>query len=104
MEKKKFIHCPACKERSFIREKKAFDGFKLIGEINTCAMCGYEFKPDEKVEYLSDRPIFDDDEDDKKSCMRCDYYVENPLTQKCMLHRKEVTALDTCPDFKEKEE
>jgi hypothetical protein len=32
-------------------------------------------------------------------CRNCRSYVVNPFTQKCMLHEREVTATDTCPDF-----
>jgi hypothetical protein len=32
-------------------------------------------------------------------CRHCRHYVVNPYTQKCMLHDREVTAVDTCADF-----
>jgi hypothetical protein len=32
-------------------------------------------------------------------CSNCRSYVVNPFTQKCMLHEREVTATDSCPDF-----
>lgn len=104
MEKKKFIKCPACKERSFINIKKEFSGFKVVTEKKTCALCGYEFKPDEEPEYIEEKPLFKDEGEEKKLCRDCQYYVVHPWTQKCTLHKKEVTALDSCPDFLQKED
>lgn len=99
MEKKKFIKCPACKERSFINLKKEFAGFKISAEKKTCALCGYEFMQDEEIEYIEENPLFKDEDDEKRFCRDCRYYVIHPWTQRCTLHRKDVTALDTCPDF-----
>lgn len=104
MENKKFIRCPACKEKSFIRMKKDFEGFKVASEKKTCAMCGYEFKADEEIEYIEDKPLFNDDGEEKRFCRDCCYYIVHPWTQKCELTKKEVTALDSCENFKKKEE
>lgn len=35
-------------------------------------------------------------------CRHCVHYVVNPFTQKCMLHHRDVSATDTCPDFEAK--
>lgn len=103
MEEKKFFICPACKERSFIKIKKDFDGFKAIAKKKTCALCSYEFKEDEEVSFLEEKPLFDDMDKEKNSCRDCQHYIENPYTQRCMLHKKEVTAFDDCSDFVKQE-
>lgn len=104
MEKKKFIRCPSCKERSFINLKKEFNGFKVSGEKKICALCGYEFKPGEEPEYIEEKPLFTDEGEEKKFCRDCHYYLVQPYTQRCILHKKEVTALDTCSDFLPRED
>lgn len=103
MEKKKFIKCPACKEKSFINVKKEFTGFKISCEKKTCAMCGYEFKIDEEIEYIEEKPLFDKEGEEKKFCRDCRHYVVHPWTQICELTKKEVTALDMCEKFERKE-
>lgn len=102
MEDKKFFMCPDCKERSFLKIKKEFDGFKAIGKRRTCGLCGYVFKKDEEICFLEEKSIFEDDGQDKKDfCKDCENYIKNPYTQKCLLHNKEVTAFDGCSDFLE---
>lgn len=103
MEKKKFINCPQCKERSFINIKKEFSGFKISSEKKTCALCGYEFKDDSEIEYLEEKSLFKDEGEEKKFCRDCQHYVVHPWTQVCELTKKEVTALDTCHEFLRKE-
>ncbi len=102
MEEKKFFICPACKERSFVKLKKEFDGFKVIGKKKTCALCGYEFKAEEEINYLVEKPLFANDGGPQNFCRDCQSYVQHPWTQKCTRHDKEVTALDSCEQFEQK--
>jgi hypothetical protein len=104
MENKKFIKCPACKEKSFVIIKKDFVGFKAIAEKKACAMCGYEFKEDEDIDYIQEKSLFNDDGEEKKFCRNCEHYVVHPLTQVCDLIKKEVTALDSCDRFEKKKD
>lgn len=104
MEPQKFIQCPLCKERSFIKLKKDYDGFKVISKKKTCALCGYEFKEDEEIPYIKEKQLFKDESEDKNFCRDCQYYVTHPWTQKCTLTNQETTALDTCPEFAPREE
>jgi hypothetical protein len=104
MESKKFINCPSCKEKSFINVKKDFQGFKVVAEKKTCALCGYEFKQDEDIDYVQERSLFNDEIGEKRICRGCEHYVVHPLTQVCDLTRKEVTALDSCEQFEKKKD
>ena len=99
MKKVKYFICPACKEKSFIEMRKEYDGFTVAAEKQVCALCGYEFKKEEQIEYVKEKQLFNDDEKENKFCRDCRYYVVHPWTQKCTLTKKEVTALDTCPRF-----
>jgi hypothetical protein len=82
--------------------KKVFQGFKVLGEKRTCGLCGYEFKESEEIEFLRDKSIFNDDGDSGKVCKNCEFYFILPMTQRCMFRNVEVTALDSCEDFKQK--
>ena len=104
MESKKFFIGPFCKEQSFIRLEKEYDGFKVINQKKICALCGYEFKDDEEVPYIEEKPLFNDENEEAHFCRDCQYYVVHPWTQKCTLTNQEVTALDTCPEFVKREE
>ena len=78
---------------------KKYDGFTLVGEIKTCAFCGYEFD-EEEPEIVKERPPgWVNDKVLKKVCHRCRHYVINPFVQKCVLHDREVEATGTCGDF-----
>ena len=94
----KKIFCPSCRQESAVKVVKKYDGFTLVGEIDTCAFCGYEF--DEEPEVIRGRPPgWVNDKELKKVCHRCRHYVINPFVQKCVLHQWEVEATDTCADF-----
>lgn len=104
MNNKKFFICPSCKEESFIRIKKDFEEFKIVSEHKTCGLCGYILKDDEEINYIKDKAIFNDDDNEKnKYCKDCHHYMVHPWTQKCTLTNKEITALDTCSNFKQEE-
>ena len=95
----KKIFCPSCRQESAVKVVKKYDGFTLVGEIDTCAFCGYEFV-EEEPEVIKERPPgWVNDKELKKLCHRCRHYVINPFVQKCVLHDREVEATDTCSDF-----
>ena len=99
LSESKKIFCPACRQESAVKVVKKYDGFTLVGEIDACAFCGYEFH-EEEPEIIKDRPPgWVNDRELKKICHRCRHYVINPFVQKCVLHQREVDATDTCGDF-----
>ena len=100
----RFFVCPSCKERTFIKTEKKYDGFKVIGKKKVCAFCGYEFKSDEEINYIKNKPLFNDADEIKNFCRDCQYYVVNPWIQKCTLKNEEVTALDGCSEYIERKE
>jgi hypothetical protein len=106
------ILCSACGADTLVRREPVYDGFKKTGEQFLCAACGHSyaseadvpFKRERNVAVFSeaDRPdvvkVFREDERGG-TCRVCKHYVKNPFVQRCGLHRKEVEATDTCPDF-----
>ena len=95
----KKIFCPSCRQESAVKVVKKYDGFTLIGEMDICAFCGYEFG-EEEPEIIKERPPgWVNDKDLKKLCRHCRHYVINPFVQKCVLHDREVEATGTCRDF-----
>ncbi len=96
----KKIFCPYCRQESAIRVVKKYDGFTPVGEIKTCAFCGFEFGGEEPEAIEEKSPDWMQDGALKKVCHRCLHYVVNPFIQKCVLRQKEVEATDTCAEFR----
>lgn len=106
------IECPGCGRDTLLLREPRYDGFTRVGEWLSCASCGHEFASEEDVPYRHRRKarvfteedrsrdprIFGEDEADRL-CRHCGNYVVNPFMQWCALHRKEVEATDTCPQF-----
>jgi len=106
------IDCPACGTESLLIRKPHYEGFTKVGDILTCAACGHVFADESEVPFKgkpqiqifseADRPekvaVFEADEN-KRLCRYCANYIINPFTQWCSLHRKEVEAIGTCPQF-----
>ena len=96
------IICPYCRQQSAVKIVKQYDGFTPVGEIKTCAFCGHVLE-EEDLAYIRDaipeglRPA-----GERRSCYLCEHYVVNPFLQKCVLHDREVEALDSCPEFSPK--
>ena len=98
----KKIICPYCGQESAVEMVKQYDGFTLVGEVKTCAFCGHELA-EEELRFIEDRiPESLRQKGQRRNCYLCEHYVVNPFLQKCVLHNKEVEALDSCPQFSPK--
>lgn len=107
------IICSKCGQEALIQREAIYDGFTKTGERLSCSHCGHEYTSEAEVPYKTKRSeprIFTDADRSKKVevfnanenerlCRYCANYLINPFTQFCSLHRKEVQATDTCPDF-----
>jgi DNA-directed RNA polymerase subunit M/transcription elongation factor TFIIS len=106
------IICTACGQESLPLRKPKYEGLKKVGETLQCSSCGHEYEDEESVAYKTPQKtqVFTDSdrsknvelfaEDEAKTlCRYCANYVVNPFMQWCGLHKKEVQATDTCPDF-----
>ncbi|MFC1643618.1 hypothetical protein ACFL1F_00880 [Chlamydiota bacterium] len=93
------IICPKCNQETFIKKEKVYQGFTPIGDRNICAFCNEEIDEDKVKIKKDDKLEIFDEEKEKKVCRLCRHYVVNPWTQKCVLHKKYVEALDSCGDF-----
>ena len=111
------IHCPHCDKSGFVISKAVYEGFKKVGDALHCSLCGHLFGEDEEIPYVeveSDLPdLFGDvekeelpdllgDSSELRFCSYCEEYIVNPFTQRCVRHKREVQATDTCPDFRKK--
>jgi hypothetical protein len=106
------IECPACGRESLLLRQPKYEGFKRVGEILSCASCGFVFASEADVPFKlrkrvevfteADRTktlrVFDEKEIERL-CRHCAHYTVNPFVQWCGLHRREVEATDTCPAF-----
>ena len=109
------ILCPACGEETLLKREPKYDGFKKVGESLLCASCGHEFAGEQDVPYRgrarpavfddADRPaaprVFSGDEN-ARMCRYCADYMVNPFVQRCVRHKREVQATDTCAQFRAK--
>ncbi|MDE0839600.1 MAG: hypothetical protein OSB41_11185 [Kiritimatiellae bacterium] len=110
------IVCDACGQESLLRREPVYEGFTKVGESLSCMACGHTYADEADVPFKSGAPasifsdadksklpdVFDPDVD-TRNCRNCQNYLQNPFTQWCTVHRKDVDALDTCPSFKRAE-
>lgn len=107
------IVCTACGAEALLVRRPKFDGFTRVGETLTCAACGHEYASEEEVPFKgrAEVRIFTDadrssqvkvfeEKEAEALCRHCENYVVNPFMQWCHLHKREVEATDTCPQFK----
>ena len=107
------IICQNCKQDTLLKREPIYDGFNKIGTKFVCASCGFIFKNEESISfkisknkksifnnegYIKQKKIFDEDENNQL-CRYCSFYLINPFTQYCSIHKKEVEATDTCDKF-----
>ena len=106
------IVCPACGEAALLRREPVYDGLRKTGEKLSCFECGHRFADEDSVPFKRARrpSILDDDDapsvsavfsaDERNRCCRhCRHYLVNPFTQRCAVHKREVTATDLCDRF-----
>ena len=100
-ESRREAHCPQCERESWIVARPQYDGFRKVGETRHCFFCGYRFPDDDsRIEFIEKKELnIFDREAARKVCGHCRHFVVNPFTQKCAIHRREVTALDSCDRF-----
>lgn len=112
-------YCPACNRSVLVLRKPRYEGFTRVGEDLTCAVCGLVLEAPggeaaatspaanpsrDKLsallgEEVPDAPVLSDDGSAHRLCHRCRHYTVNPFRQWCGLHRTEVEATDSCPQF-----
>lgn len=107
------IICTQCGAETFLKREPVYEGLKKIGEVLSCSSCGFIFTSEEDVLFKTapaapqifteaDRSkkvkVFDEGEN-RTFCRYCANYVVNPFMQFCSLHKKEVQATDSCPQF-----
>jgi hypothetical protein len=112
------IICRNCGADTLLKREAVYDGFTKTGEKLTCSSCGFEYAAEADVPFKTataepqiftdaDRSakveVFDEDEN-AKLCRYCANYIVNPFTQFCSVHKKEVQATDTCPQFEKAQE
>ncbi len=105
------VRCPACKQECFVLVQPRYEGFRRVGEERACSGCGAVIEatavrrapPPPALFGEEDRtPLPDVFRDDERGrlCRYCAHYVVNPFRQWCALHRRDVEATETCPQFK----
>ena len=123
MKKGDKITCPHCGEKSFVREKRAFNDDLTRGEAQFfCALCGKELIPEkntpsaasprnkagidrlsqllggEKIQKVTLGPA----DGDGCFCLHCAHFLTNPFVCRCGLTFNEIEATDSCSSFEAK--
>lgn len=107
------IICSHCGSEAFLNREPIYEGFGKVGETLSCSACGFVFASEAEVPFkkaVKVSPIFTqadrspvvkifDEGENRSLCRYCANYVVNPFMQFCSLHKKEVQATDSCPDF-----
>lgn len=101
--KGKVIDCPGCKDKSRLNVKKVYDGLSLAGYEYICSFCGQKFDK-EKIPFAVGENADSISVLSKERCENCAFYAKNAWVQKCTKKGKQVDALSSCRDFKERDE
>ncbi|MDF7822460.1 hypothetical protein P4B35_00425 [Pontiellaceae bacterium B12227] len=112
------IICRNCGADTLLQREAVYDGFTKTGERLCCSACGFEYATEEDVPFKTKKAepviftdadrsaaveVFDEGES-SHLCRYCANYLINPFTQFCSVHKKEVQATDSCPQFQQAEE
>ena len=107
------INCTNCGAQSLLQREPIYEGLFKTGEKLTCTACGFHYPTLDAVPFQHTAPeksIFTDADRSAKPelfkeneaaalCRHCANYIVNPFTQFCSIHKKEVQATDSCPQF-----
>ena len=117
------VNCPACHHETVVKEKVEMDGWTVGEKIFVCALCEAKLGDMNDIESKDERNkkavsslagLFDTEVEEKKViteeegdlhfCKYCEHYVSHAFMERCDLHKKEITAMHSCPDFIKKKE
>lgn len=116
MSNSREIECTVCGRTAWARIEPVYEGFQRVGEAVVCTACGHRYAGTAAAPFAAaarrpqvftaaDKPraldIFADDER-RKSCGWCAYFVVNPFNQRCGLTNRDVQATDLCVRFESK--
>ena len=99
--------------------KNKLDGFRKIGEVLVCMLCGAELgspevpdsagtaQDNKKLNDLSlllgaapsARARLTAADDEKRFCKDCAHFLPHPFVDRCELDNRPVEAMDDCPQF-----
>ena len=116
------VDCPACNHQTVVKEKVEMDGWTVGEKIFACALCeakigdmdDLESRDEIKTKAVSglaglfdteveEKDLITEEEGDLYFCKYCVHYVSHAFVERCQLHKKEITAMQNCPDFIKKE-
>ena len=117
------VDCPDCGNQTVVKEKVEMDGWTVGEKIFVCALCGAKLGDMNDAESseernkkavsglaglfdaeIEEKAVITEEEGDLHFCKYCEHYVSHAFVERCQLHRKEITSMQSCPDFKKKKE
>ena len=108
------MRCPVCGEESFAKKKSVIDGWKVVGVIEVCALCGAELqKSADHQAAASDsanrlaallggeavEKVTLSGDGDMRFCRNCRYFLVHPFKTVCALSDTEVDPMGECGKF-----
>lgn len=113
------MRCPFCQEESFAKKKLVTENWKIVGEVEICALCGAQL-PSEKRDakqiekrssdrlaaLLGSEPeekiSLRDDGEQYHFCRNCKNFLIHPFKSVCALSDQETDPMGECPEFEAK--
>ncbi len=116
------IICPVCGEPSVAKLTAKLDGFKKVGDLLTCLVCGAELgpvaAPDAEGAVQEDRKLHDlglllgaapearvrltAAPAEQRFCKDCANFLEHPFVTRCALDNRPVEAMGDCPNYRKR--
>lgn len=113
------MRCPHCQEESFGKKKKLTRGWKIIGEITVCALCGTEWKSSASADDAPEQGASTDKlkallggdfrektelagSADSRFCRNCKYFIVHPFKTVCALSDETADPMGECASFAER--
>lgn len=117
------MRCPHCGEESFARKKNLTENWKIIGQVEVCALCGKELprsSAGEKDSSVSGGPsaaksrlasLLGGDftekvtlggTADRNFCRNCRHFLVHPFKSVCALTDLEADPMGECGSFAER--
>lgn len=112
------VKCPHCGEDTLVKEKNLMDGWKPLGKVLACAICGEKLGDaaaaaaetgsssaalDSLKALLQAEeeaaPAIDLHDVEKRFCKDCVHFVPHPFINRCGLHDRPADPMGDCPQF-----
>lgn len=117
------VRCSHCGRDTLLAVRAEMDGWRKVGEMYVCSLCGAKLGSVEAVAAAKTRPVAADqqgrdkvadflgtsservreelvaDDGVRRFCKDCEHLYQHPFHLRCLLHNRDVKPMSDCPDF-----